>query len=409
MSETSMRRATAADVPGLVALERLAPEAGPVAVRIEFHGDYLALGGRLGQPEVYIAEAAGAVVGTLSAVTGRTRLNDGWAPTTYLFRLRVHPAWRRRGVAAQLVEHAWAEARREHDTLVAWGGVLARNRASLGLARAMGFEPVRTLGFRVLPTRWPAVGLARRVLVRPAQVADWPDIAQQAEVLYGRCQFWPGVPPWPEVRPPRPLNAGGGGTEERVERSEERVGTEERGVRSEERVGGIAPGGIWSLAPPTSWRGGVAHRLSPPGERNSTSDETWVWAADGGVRASAAVFDLGALATVRVIAQYPGLGAATALLARLGGLPDLAGPLRVGLVRDLTFAPERPADGAALVGALARALRGRLDFLIVAGDPAHPAGRVLRRLPWGMPGRVVLVARALAALDPRRPAYFALA
>jgi hypothetical protein len=47
--------------------------------------------------------------------------------------------------------------------------------------------------------------------------------------------------------------------------------------------------------------------------------------------------------------------------------------------------------------------------LIVAGDPAHSSGRVLRRLAWGMPGRAVVVARSLEPLDRRRPVYFTLA
>jgi GNAT superfamily N-acetyltransferase len=334
--EVRIREATAADGPALVRLEWQAPEAGPLAVRVEFHGDYLALGSRLGPPSVYVAEAAGgAVAGTLSAVTRRTRLGDGWAPTTYLFRLRVGPEWRRRGVAAGLVAHAWSAAQQDHDSEVAWGAILARNRASLGLARAAGFRRVRTLGFRVLPTRWPAPGRARHVVPRPPHANEWAALAAQATTLYGDCQFWPGP---------------------------------------------AAPG-----------------------------PDTWVWADGQGVRASAAVFDLSTLATLRATATYPGLTTAAAALARLGILPDVAARLRAGLVRDLTFAPERPADGAALVGALLRQWRARLDFLVVAGDPAHASGRVLRRLPWGLPGRVVVVARSRVPLDRGQPIYFALA
>ena len=368
MEAVRLRVATPADVPGLIELERLAPEAGPVAVRVDFHGDYLALGSRREQAVVYLAEDDGVVVGTVSAVTRQTRLNDGWAPTTYLFRLRVHPAWRRQGVAARLVEHACAEARREHDTRVAWGAVLARNRASLELARAVGFRPVHTIGFRVLPTRWPAPGRARRVRVRPAGVSEWPGIAAQAEALYGDCQFWP------RLVFPQPSNAG-----------------------ARESLRPRKPTDSESPEVPSS------------GGSSGPAGDTWVWVEDGAVRASAAVFDLSALATVSVVAQYPGLGVVTGALARLGGLPDLGGRLRVGLVCDLTFAPERPADGAALVGALLRQLRPRLDFLIVAGDPAHSSGRVLRRLAWGMPGRAVVVARSLEPLDRRRPVYFTLA
>ncbi len=67
MADWRVHPATPADGVALAALERLAPEAGPIALRVDFHGDYLALGRRLGTPAVYVAEApSGAAVGTLA-------------------------------------------------------------------------------------------------------------------------------------------------------------------------------------------------------------------------------------------------------------------------------------------------------------------------------------------------------
>lgn len=91
-ADISIRPATTADVPDVLDLWRQA-ETHPSATDDAPGVDALIAWDR---HALLIAEAASGVVGTVVAAF------DGWRGN--LYRLAVHPAWRRRGVARRLVE-----------------------------------------------------------------------------------------------------------------------------------------------------------------------------------------------------------------------------------------------------------------------------------------------------------------
>jgi GNAT superfamily N-acetyltransferase len=105
--DVTIRQAVADDaeaIAGLIGLvdpDLLVSEISPAERRERFH-ELLAAGRNV----VFLAEAGGAAVGELTFALGHPN------PTAIGFS--VHPAWRRRGVARQLLEHglAWADEQR---------------------------------------------------------------------------------------------------------------------------------------------------------------------------------------------------------------------------------------------------------------------------------------------------------
>jgi L-amino acid N-acyltransferase YncA len=126
-----------------------------------------------------VAELDGQVVGYCYAGPYAEREAYRWSVTTTTY---VREAWQRRGIGRAMYARLFDLLRRQ-GAVMAFAGITLPNEASVGLHRAMGFEPVGVYpyaGFKLgrwwdvawygLPLRHPARDEAPAALVR------WPDL-----------------------------------------------------------------------------------------------------------------------------------------------------------------------------------------------------------------------------------------
>ena len=126
-----------------------------------------------------VAEADGAVVGYCYAAAYAEREAYRWSVTVTAY---VREGWQRRGVGRTMYARLFEILRRQ-GAVMAFAGITLPNEGSVGLHRAMGFEPVGVYpnaGFKL--GRWWDVawyGLALRTPARedaPAEPVRWPDL-----------------------------------------------------------------------------------------------------------------------------------------------------------------------------------------------------------------------------------------
>lgn len=190
----TIREAVPADAPELAALEVASPETGALAVRLtpRIDGFHFTLAARYPGSRGYVALADGssAIVGMLFASVAPTQMNGELVPGAYLFSLRVHPGYRRRGIASALVAYAVERARAEAKIEVAWAAVVADNTPSLGTFRRAGFDQGRELKVRVaLPGLSPG-RVPTDLTYRPATPEDLPDLAAALNAHHAGHQLW---------------------------------------------------------------------------------------------------------------------------------------------------------------------------------------------------------------------------
>jgi len=185
-----IREARPADGPALRALERLSPEMGRAAVRLDLRANHCALAARYPDAKGYVALDAGAVIGVLFSSVAPTQLDGQLLPAAYLFGLRVHPAHRRHGVASALIAHACERAAVEADAHTAWAGVIEGNEASLRTVDRAGFVPLRDLRAKILFAGLAAPRRLPRLAARPATAADLPTLAAALNRQYAGHNFW---------------------------------------------------------------------------------------------------------------------------------------------------------------------------------------------------------------------------
>jgi len=164
-----------AAVREMKALGSLGPLLLPLAVL-----DWLGAGISMG----YVWRARGRVVGNVNIYPGGLHpdLGRGWL----VANVAVHPDYRRRGIARQLMDAALAEIRRRH---VQWVSLQVEvdNNAARNLYLSMGFEEFETLaqwqmsGLRVMPE----LKTAEAYGIRPRARKDY---AREADLIFRRAR-----------------------------------------------------------------------------------------------------------------------------------------------------------------------------------------------------------------------------
>ncbi|MGB7587797.1 MAG: GNAT family N-acetyltransferase [Solirubrobacterales bacterium] len=127
MDEWNLRTATSGDIRSVLALWQVA-DSLPTATDSVKALEHLL---KLDAEALLIAELDSKVIGSLIAAW------DGWRGSFY--RLAVHPAWRRRGVASSLVD-AGEERLRALGAVRLTAIVATDEHAAMGIWRAAGFE-----------------------------------------------------------------------------------------------------------------------------------------------------------------------------------------------------------------------------------------------------------------------------
>jgi len=190
-SVAHVREARPDDNAALLDLALACPMEGDMALAISREPDFFALNQLEGSDwRVGVAEADGRVVGCVMAAARNTYLHGRVQRTLYAGDLKVHPMYRRRGVADALTE--WASG-----ALAEIGGpdtptlitVLAGNRAME--RRATIYSRFATIRAFSIPLLWTRSADTRRVTVRRAAPSDLDEmIALWRRVAVGR-QFAP--------------------------------------------------------------------------------------------------------------------------------------------------------------------------------------------------------------------------
>jgi L-amino acid N-acyltransferase YncA len=126
-----------------------------------------------------VAESGGVVAGYCYASAYAERAAYRWSVTVTAY---VREGWHRQGIGRGLYGHLFELLRRQ-GAVMAYAGITLPNEASVGLHRALGFEPVGVYpnaGFKL--GRWWDVawyGLALRSLARdeaPGELLPWPQL-----------------------------------------------------------------------------------------------------------------------------------------------------------------------------------------------------------------------------------------
>lgn len=341
MSSIAIREAITEDSPALIDLERLSPEVGRAAVRMDMRVDHFALAARYPDSRGYVAVARdnSTIIGTIFSSTSPTQINGRVVPATYLFSLRVHPEHRRQGIATSLIDYACERASVEAGARTFWAAIIEGNDASLRTFERADFARLRDLSAKVifgglaLPRRLP------KLSTRSASLKDLPALADAFNRYYSGHNFW---------RPKAP----------------ERLRAE----------------------------------LELP--FHSLNDVVIAFKEDETVLAAASAMVMNRLARLQLV----GLGFLPERANRLVAPLSRLSPISTILIRNCVFPPDRPDIGAALIQALHRRYFPSSWTAIATADSLDPAWRALRHL-MGITGRVHLVARSDEPIDQGRPSH----
>ncbi|MBI2953408.1 MAG: GNAT family N-acetyltransferase [Chloroflexi bacterium] len=358
-----IREARPEDAPALIELERLCPEMGRAAVRIDLRVDHFGLASRYPGSRGYVALAddGSAIIGTVFSSVAPTQLNGRLLPAAYLFSLRVHPSYRRRGVASTLIAHACERALVEVGALTAWAAIVEGNDASLQTAERSGFVRIRDLRAKILlgglacpdtlsilgrigacPDTLPIIrriGAWPHLATRPASLSDLPALADASNRFHARHNFW------------RP-------------KTSQRLQTELETLR------------------------------------RSPRDIEVALTTEGTALAAASALEVARIARLRLVGLRGLPNLVNRLLSPLFGLF----PLNALLVHHYFSPPDQPAVGAALIQALHRRYLPPSWAAIIVVDPLDPVSNALDLL-WGISGRVHLVVKGDESIDRSRPSY----
>jgi len=91
---------------------------------------------------VYVAELNGKVVGYM-AFSKEVHMNEFFGKYYHLYHMVVKPEFRRKGIAAKLLNTLFKKAKRENVNIVTQTFTL--NKAALRLCQKIGFKPIETV------------------------------------------------------------------------------------------------------------------------------------------------------------------------------------------------------------------------------------------------------------------------
>lgn len=129
------------DDPYLMELERLSPRGEPNAF-VHFRERFVDRALLFENPYLFIAEKNGHPVGVTSIAIKETQIGSEWVRLAYSFDTRVHPKYRRTGVANAMQEEKlnFLYSEGVHGL---YADVIATNVASIRMLEKVGFEKLR--------------------------------------------------------------------------------------------------------------------------------------------------------------------------------------------------------------------------------------------------------------------------
>jgi GNAT superfamily N-acetyltransferase len=185
-----VREAEPADEAALAVLAVASPDGGAVAFTPEQHVPAREITREHDISECLVAEVDGVVAGTGQLDIGTCRFEGDDGTYALLSTLRVHPDYRRRGIAARLTDGRLKRAAElAGRDVVAVAYIQAGNAASLGNARRWATQVAGRLVVTPVPMRRrpprPRAGLT----VRPAAAAELAEVAAAIDASYAGHDF----------------------------------------------------------------------------------------------------------------------------------------------------------------------------------------------------------------------------
>jgi len=213
-----VRAARPEDEAGLAALAGASPDGGAVAFTAEQHVPAREVTREHDISECVVAEVDGAVAASGQLDLGTCRFEGEDVRYALLSTLRVHPDYRRRGIAARLTDWRLQRAAElaGHDAIVV-AYIQAGNAASAGNARRWATQVGGRLIVTPVPMRRRPPRPRASLTVRPAVDAELGEIAAAIDAHYAGHDFAAAMEPdaagrlargQPLPRPGEPLPGG---------------------------------------------------------------------------------------------------------------------------------------------------------------------------------------------------------
>jgi GNAT superfamily N-acetyltransferase len=190
-----IREATDADNEALLALTRVTPMGGRIALRIDREPDFFALLRARGDAVVYVAVHEHNVIGCLSAAIHTSYVRGKLERIAHVGDMKVHPHFRGKGVTLRLIAvlqiHLQAEAVDVCFSLVADG-----NKPVMTIAEGRHGTPAQVQLGRffvdeLIPS--PFRRKSRRYVVEAASEQDLPEVAGILDGLSRKRNFAPPI------------------------------------------------------------------------------------------------------------------------------------------------------------------------------------------------------------------------
>jgi ribosomal protein S18 acetylase RimI-like enzyme len=193
MEVQGIRRARPQDNAALLSLFRSCPMAADISLRIDRDPDFFALGRARGDSETLLVEEGDGAVGCVSTWRRRGWLGGAPADIGYFGDLRIHPRYRRRGIAAGLGRAA-LDRLPERPAAVYLTTTAAGNRAADALLARFAAGSVIEVAARF--TSWQLLPLWRSRIpagleIGAAEAGDEPALVELLDDFHRRRSFAP--------------------------------------------------------------------------------------------------------------------------------------------------------------------------------------------------------------------------
>jgi GNAT superfamily N-acetyltransferase len=193
-----VREAGPRDEAGLAALAAASPDGGAVAFTPEQHVPAREIARDHEISECFVAEADGVIAGTGRLDIGTCRFEGDDVRYALLSTLRVHPDYRRRGIATELTDQRLRRAAElAGRDVVAVAYIQAGNAASLGNARRWATQIGGRLVVTPVPMRRRPPRPRPGLTVQPAADTELAEIAAAIDASYAGHDF---ARRWDETR-----------------------------------------------------------------------------------------------------------------------------------------------------------------------------------------------------------------
>jgi predicted N-acetyltransferase YhbS len=336
------RLITPEDGPALDALMAASPDAGAIGFTYDYQADLLAVSKALASNlQGVVAVPNDTVIGMVFGDFLQVQWAGELRQAAYVSNLRVHPDFRRRGVARGLADWGMAFVTEHLGPDAVMYGAVQEGNVTLPLARRYQFQATDLIQGGVIPMRQTPPQPRPELIVRTATGTDLPAIAEGMNNFYREHNLWSPVTP----------------------ASLQRL--------LDQQVAGVRPNQLYVVTRGSHILGGL-----------SLSDRTQ-------------------LVRMRV-ARAP---AYVQFLGRLLGLLSKDGVLRALTVRRVWFTESELDAGRYLWQWLRYQLRGRGNCLGIAYDPRDKLADLFQVPFWLPLVKARYLVRATGPFDPERPTY----